>query len=350
VLCRRDAGAAAPGRRGRPGGRPPLPRGVTAPLRAAPPPSASRRWAGWGCAGCAVGGGRTPGGWAGATRAGGGGAAPPLLPLRPRSSLPPSCAGGVHPAQRSASAAASTAAAAVSDAVQTEWSPRPAAVATPATAVRPPAHLPTARWGWRRGRSAGGPPPGHASRRRCGRPPHCGGADGRGWSAMDCRPCHWRGRDSLSVLLGTLCGDRTLSTWHPICVRGRRLQTRIGLDRTVEAGRSTFVSRHRAYSRSPKNPTLQLSQESAISASTTPHRPIWNTFGTVAVRDFWENGCRKGCHSNGERLYWRRARIAPSRGAVTWTRGGGQFVQGAAGRWNAAGSGGCRAWHESGVL
>jgi len=45
------------------------------------------------------------------------------------------------------------------------------------------------------------------------------------------------------------------------------------------------------YSRSPKNPTLQLSQESAISASTTPHRPIWNTFGTVAVRDFWENGC-----------------------------------------------------------
>ena len=47
----------------------------------------------------------------------------------------------------------------------------------------------------------------------------------------------------------------------------------------------------RQYSRSPKNPTLQLSQKSSISASTTPQRPIWNTVGTVAVRDFWENGC-----------------------------------------------------------
>ena len=46
-----------------------------------------------------------------------------------------------------------------------------------------------------------------------------------------------------------------------------------------------------SYSRSPKNPTLQLSQNSSKSASTTPQRPIWNTFGTVAVRDFWENGC-----------------------------------------------------------
>ena len=46
------------------------------------------------------------------------------------------------------------------------------------------------------------------------------------------------------------------------------------------------------YSRSPKNPTLQLLQKSSKSASTTPQRPIWNTFGTVAVRDFcWENGC-----------------------------------------------------------
>jgi len=40
------------------------------------------------------------------------------------------------------------------------------------------------------------------------------------------------------------------------------------------------------YSRSLKNPALQLSQKSSKSASTTPQRPIWNTFGTVAVRDF----------------------------------------------------------------
>jgi len=45
------------------------------------------------------------------------------------------------------------------------------------------------------------------------------------------------------------------------------------------------------YSRSPENPTLQLLQKSSKSASTTPQRPIWKTFGTVAVRDFWENGC-----------------------------------------------------------
>jgi len=54
------------------------------------------------------------------------------------------------------------------------------------------------------------------------------------------------GSYSLSPLLGTLCGDRILPTWHPICVRGRRSQTRIGLDRTVGAGRPTFVARHRA--------------------------------------------------------------------------------------------------------
>ena len=40
------------------------------------------------------------------------------------------------------------------------------------------------------------------------------------------------------------------------------------------------------YSRSPKNLALQLYQKSSKSASTTPQRPIWNTFGTVAVRDF----------------------------------------------------------------
>ena len=49
-------------------------------------------------------------------------------------------------------------------------------------------------------------------------------------------------------------------------------------------------------SRSPKNPALQQLlelqlQESSKSASTTPQRPIWNTFGTVAVRDFSENCC-----------------------------------------------------------
>jgi len=46
-----------------------------------------------------------------------------------------------------------------------------------------------------------------------------------------------------------------------------------------------------AYSRSPKNSTLQLSQKSSKSACSTPQRPIWNTFGTVVVWDFWENGC-----------------------------------------------------------
>jgi len=45
------------------------------------------------------------------------------------------------------------------------------------------------------------------------------------------------------------------------------------------------------YSRSDKYPTLQLLQQSFKSASTTPQRPIWNTLGTVAVTDFWENGC-----------------------------------------------------------
>jgi len=46
------------------------------------------------------------------------------------------------------------------------------------------------------------------------------------------------------------------------------------------------------YSRSPKNPALQLSQKSSKSASTTPQRPIWNSFALVGVRDFWENGCK----------------------------------------------------------
>jgi len=49
----------------------------------------------------------------------------------------------------------------------------------------------------------------------------------------------------------------------------------------------------RGYSRSPKYPALQLLQKSSKLASTTPQRPIWNTFGTVAERDCWENGCRR---------------------------------------------------------
>ena len=62
----------------------------------------------------------------------------------------------------------------------------------------------------------------------------------------------------------------------------------IGLNDQTEAGFQHF--RNVLYSRSLKNPTLQLLQQSSKSASTTPQRPIWNTFGTVAVRDFWENG------------------------------------------------------------
>jgi len=63
-------------------------------------------------------------------------------------------------------------------------------------------------------------------------------------SHMRAIPSHMRAY-SLSPLLGTLCGDRILSTWHPIRVRGIRSQTRIGLDRTVEGVRPTFVTRHR---------------------------------------------------------------------------------------------------------
>jgi len=40
-----------------------------------------------------------------------------------------------------------------------------------------------------------------------------------------------------------------------------------------------------------QNPALQQLQKSSKSASTTPQRPIWNSFATVGVRDFWENGC-----------------------------------------------------------
>jgi len=54
-------------------------------------------------------------------------------------------------------------------------------------------------------------------------------------------------------------------------------------------------SRYLVYSRSPKNPALQQLQKSSKSASTTPQRPIWNSFATVGVRDFWENGCKIYC-------------------------------------------------------
>jgi len=40
------------------------------------------------------------------------------------------------------------------------------------------------------------------------------------------------------------------------------------------------------YSRSLKNPALHQLQKSSKSASTTPQRPIWNSFATVGVRDF----------------------------------------------------------------
>ena len=50
--------------------------------------------------------------------------------------------------------------------------------------------------------------------------------------------------------------------------------------------RSTYIPRPQEtfagdYSRYPKNPSLQLFQE----------WPIWNSFATVGVWDFWENGC-----------------------------------------------------------
>jgi len=55
------------------------------------------------------------------------------------------------------------------------------------------------------------------------------------------------------------------------------------------------------YSCSPEIPALQLLQKSSKSASTTPQRPIWNTSGTVAVRDYRENGCMLSACSSNER-------------------------------------------------
>jgi len=79
---------------------------------------------------------------------------------------------------------------------------------------------------------------------------------------------------SLSVL------DEAISRWRLYVVWER------DVDCLVNCLRESTT-----YSRSPKNPTLQLFQKSSKSASTTAQRPIWNTFGTVAVREFWENGC-----------------------------------------------------------
>jgi len=62
------------------------------------------------------------------------------------------------------------------------------------------------------------------------------------------------------------------------------------LERFCNSGSVGFWG-ERLYSRSPKNPALQLFQTSSKSASTTPQGSIWNTFATVAVRDFWGNGC-----------------------------------------------------------
>jgi len=93
-----------------------------------------------------------------------------------------------------------------------------------------------------------------------------------------------RGAYSLSPLLGTHCGDRILSTWHPICVRGRRSQTRIGLDRTVEAGRSTFVTRHRAYERMTqqwRKTVLLMSQFCPLRTRTTVHLKTWKLLLTA---------------------------------------------------------------------
>jgi len=73
-----------------------------------------------------------------------------------------------------------------------------------------------------------------------------------------------------------------------------------------------------SYSRSLKNPALQLLQKSSKSASTTLQRPIWNTFGTVAVRDFSENGCSfivRRCTLRLDTPSFRASR-GPERGSV----------------------------------
>jgi len=53
---------------------------------------------------------------------------------------------------------------------------------------------------------------------------------------------------------------------------------------------ATFVSCSGLQPFSQKSHTPTVAKELQI-GHYAPQRPIWNTFGTVAVRDFWENGC-----------------------------------------------------------
>jgi len=83
--------------------------------------------------------------------------------------------------------------------------------------------------------------------------------------------------------------------FSPICTQiVKNLSIAVGTPGGPTAGYIDAASSPLDYSRSPKNPALQQLQKSSKSASTTPLRPIWNTFATVGVRDFWENGCI--CH------------------------------------------------------
>jgi len=79
----------------------------------------------------------------------------------------------------------------------------------------------------------------------------------------------------------------------------------------IHPGRLFFLK----YSRSPKNPALQQFQKCSKSASAGSWRPIWNSFGTVGVWDFWENGC-------STELYTARRPKAAS-GPPAATKGGG---------------------------
>jgi len=81
---------------------------------------------------------------------------------------------------------------------------------------------------------------------------------------------------------------------HPLTVFQIPSSRQIGTDTAQSSGLRVFSDT--VYSRSPRNPALQQLQKSVQSASMTPQRPIWNYFATVAVRDFWENGCNPvGC-------------------------------------------------------
>jgi len=103
--------------------------------------------------------------------------------------------------------------------------------------------------------------------------PHCNSS-----KSVPNRPLRGR-RGRFGTLLQQLeCGIFGRTAVQPFCT--------VGVWDFWENGCTAVL-----YSRSPKNPALQLFKKSSKSASTTPQKPIWNTFGTVAVRDFWENGC-----------------------------------------------------------